>query len=149
MLPLIQQNRAANAASFELLHGAIAYGGAYVSLNTTSDLLASRTDAAPGGDVPALQLSSVLRKYRFSNCTLICDIEGAEIDLVEHELAVLQTRVLTIVLEEHPEYCSASSRAGMFDELTKAGFERVESLRKVHVLRNGRLKDRLSMRPRR
>jgi FkbM family methyltransferase len=143
MLPLIRRNRAANGAAFELIHGAIAYGRSHVALNTTSDLLGSRTGEASGGDVPTLQLSSIIHEKGFLKCTLICDIEGTEIDLVAHELPALQARVLTIVLEEHPEYCPASARAGMFEKLMESGFDRVDSLRKVHVLRNRLLENQL------
>jgi hypothetical protein len=74
----------------------------------------------------------------FETCTLICDIEGAELELVVRESDTLASRVAMIVLEEHPEYCDAPSRALMFARLAEVGFERIDSLRKVHVLRHRR-----------
>jgi hypothetical protein len=107
-----------------------------VALSTTSDLLASQTDPVETGDVPVVQLHDLLARYSFERCTLICDIEGAEIELVNHEGALLTRRVQVIVLEEHPEYCSADLRGAMVARLEQSGFSRIDSLRKVSVLRN-------------
>jgi FkbM family methyltransferase len=139
MLPLISTNRDANGAQFELVHGAIAYTGTHVSLKTGEDLLASQTQSTEGGDVPVVHLEELVEKQQFARCTLICDIEGAEIELVDREIATLQSCVAMIVIEEHPEYCSDDARAAMFAKLEQGGFQRVEKLRKVHVLRNSRL----------
>jgi FkbM family methyltransferase len=139
MLPLIERNRTLNGSRFEVVHGAIAYNATRVRLKTTEDLLASRIQDAPDGDVPAVQLRPLLERYKFGSCTLICDIEGTEIELVKHELETLRTHVAMIVLEEHPEFCDEDARAGMFKLLARGGFESIDSLRKVHVFRNTRL----------
>ncbi len=139
MLPLIERNRGLNRSRFELVHGAIGYAGPRVALKEGDDLLGSRFQAADDGDVPVLQLRDILDRQDFETCTLICDIEGGEIDLVEHEIDTLRSRVGLIVLEEHPEYCPEPARASMFKLLTKSGFESIDALRKVHVFRNAEL----------
>ena len=139
MLPLIQRNRTLNCGRFAVIHGAIAYNATRVSLKSGPDLLGSQIETGLAGDVPVLQLLDVLERTRFPVCTLICDIEGAEIELVNHEIATLRERVATIVLEEHPEYCAESVRAGMMKLLNEAGFESIDALRKVQVFRNSRL----------
>jgi FkbM family methyltransferase len=138
MIPLIERNRALNGSAFAVVHAAIGYAGAHVAVESGEDLLASRTRTATGGGVRAIQLHEILDRHAFGSCTLICDIEGAEIELVENELETLRSRVGLIVLEEHPEYCAEPVRAGMLKLLANAGFESIDALRKVHVFRNTR-----------
>lgn len=140
MLPLIARNRALNFSQFHVVNAAIAYNSSHVSLKTGPDLLASQVQTGPVGDVPALRLRDILERFKVGVCTLICDIEGAEIDLVNHEIDALQSHVATIVLEEHPEYCAEPLRAGMMKQLVEAGFESIDALRKVQVFRNTRLR---------
>jgi FkbM family methyltransferase len=147
MLPLIRANAEMNGSKFTLVHGAISYGATHVSLHAGEDLLGSQTTRADGGgigngsgpalsgSVPVVTLENLIDRYGFDQCTLICDIEGAEIDLVDHECDTLRSHVAMIVIEEHPEYCSAEVRASMFRRLEEAGFEKIETLRKVSVLR--------------
>ena len=141
MLPLIERNRALNGGAFALVHAAIGYNSTHVALESGEDLLASRTRTTEGGNVPVIQLREILDRRGFGSCTLICDIEGAEIDLVKNELETLRSRVGIIVLEEHPEYCAEPVRAGMLKLLANAGFESIDALRKVHVFRNTRRLD--------
>ena len=136
MHPLIERNRSLNGSRFELVHAAIGYSGPRVALKRGDDLLGSRFQAADDGDVPVIQLREILDRCDFETCTLICDIEGGEIELVQNELETLRSRVGLIVLEEHPEYCAEADRAGMFKLLTGIGFESIDALRKVHVFRN-------------
>jgi hypothetical protein len=89
-----------------------------------------------GRIVPAVTLNEVLHPEDYGACTLICDIEGSEVDLVEHESDVLGDRVAMLVMEEHPEFVDSRRRALMFDRLERIGFRRLEQLRKVHVLVN-------------
>ena len=140
MLPLIERNRGLNSSRFELVHAAIGYDGDRMTLRLGEDLLGSRFQAADDGDVQVIQLRDILDRRGFGTCTLICDIEGGEIDLVEHEIETLRSRVGLIVLEEHPEYCREDVRAGMFKLLTRSGFESIDALRKVHVFRNAGLR---------
>ncbi len=139
MLPLIRSNRELNGAQFELLHGAIAYGAERVSLKADDDLLSSQVADLGAEHVPTLTLQSVIERFGFDRCTLVCDIEGSEIELVAREIATLRSRVAMIVIEEHPEYCDAESRSAMFGELAAAGFATLDTLRKVRVLRNAQL----------
>ena len=140
MLPLIERNRGLNGSRFELVHAAIGYAGTHVALERGEDLLGSRFQSADDGDVRVIRLGQILDRRGFATCTLICDIEGGEIELVQNELETLRSRVELIVLEEHPEYCAEPVRAGMFKLLAGNGFESIDALRKVHVFRNAALR---------
>jgi FkbM family methyltransferase len=140
LLPVIDANRRRNDARFAIVHGAIAYGGTTVGIKFGTDCL-STTAGHPEGDlrVPALRLRDLFAEFPYDGCVLVCDIEGSETDLVANEADVLQARVATLVLEEHPEMVSADQRAAMFDILRDVGFRRCAQRGDSHVLRNQRL----------
>lgn len=141
MLPLLRHHRELNAAQFALVHGAVAYGRDRVSMKADGDLLSSQVAGEGSDSVSALSLQDLIATFGFERCTLVCDIEGSEIELVAREIATLQSHVAMIVMEEHPEYCDASTRSAMFAALAGAGFRTLETLRKVRVLVNSRFDD--------
>lgn len=139
VLPLLATNRGANDARFTIVHGAIAYGSPRVGVTHGEDLLGTTTGGTASETAPALTVEALADAHRFATFTLICDIEGAEIDLVQHELVTLQRRAAVIVVEEHPEIHPPPSRKAMIERLLAAGFTEVQRIRKVCVYRNDAL----------
>jgi FkbM family methyltransferase len=132
--PLLEANRALNQARYRVVHGAIGYGTAVVGLDAGHDLLGTTTTVLPRArTAPAVTLETLADSHGFRTCAVICDIEGAEVDLVAHELETLKRRVALLVLEEHPERVAGPARQAMFEALAGAGFVRRETLRKVSV----------------
>ena len=78
-------------------------------------------------------LARLFERHQWTGVTLICDIEGLETDLVEHEGEIIERHCRTLVIEVHPEFRADEARARMFEALQWRGFRPVESLRKVHV----------------
>lgn len=136
LLQLLADNRALNAAGFEIVHGAIAYHPD-VAILPGADMLGTTTSSSGGGEaVPAVTFREIVERSGFDTCVVICDIEGAEVELVEHDIESLRRHACLIVLEAHPEYTSAPVRQRMFETLAAAGFVTLETLRKVTVLAN-------------
>jgi FkbM family methyltransferase len=137
LLPVLEMNRRLNAARFTMVHGALAYGGPTAALRFGEDYLATMAEKS-GGDVevPALTLASLLARFPGDGIVLVCDIEGAETDLVATETAVLAQRVAILILEEHPKVVPAAVRAAMFERLRTAGFSHCEQVADSHVFRN-------------
>ncbi len=78
-------------------------------------------------DIETINLGSILDQYEFDRCTLICDIEGGESDLLRYESDVLKDRVATIILEVH-EWALGKVRVNeMFAELADLGFRSVSA----------------------
>ena len=75
--------------------------------------------------VPTTTLSDVEQDLPPGNYALICDIEGAELDLIEHEDF---TRVDILILETHPDsyYERGSSTDILISQLAHKGLALVE-----------------------
>ena len=57
--------------------------------------------------MPATNLRKIVDAFGFTMCTVICDIEGGEADLVEFDAETLRERVRTLIMEVHPHLGSA------------------------------------------
>ena len=136
LLPVLEKHRRRNKCSFEIVHGAISYSGAdAVHLNVHRDFISARVGVAEGQgqSVPAVTLASLLARYPVDNATLICDIEGIEVPLVEHECAVLRSAFTMLFIEIHP--WTNQDYAAMFARLASSGFRMIAVRGKVHAFR--------------
>ena len=139
LIPLIERHRFDNGCRFALVNAAIDYAGtSHVNLRVETDFISARVDDSGGIPVQTITLGRLLDHFPFAACTLICDIEGLETALVEHESALLARRVATLIVETHPEFRTDGERAAMATRLTTAGFVEVDAVRKVRVYRNTR-----------
>ena len=145
MLEVLEANRARNGCRFVVLHRAVAYGAPTVAFHQDDSVLAgSVVDGRAGGHgeprrvvhVPTVSLRDILDTHGFARCTLVCDIEGAEADLVAHELDVLRDRVGTIILETHPGAIGEAAVRTMLERLASAGFRRLAADAETVVLRH-------------
>jgi FkbM family methyltransferase len=127
-----RQNAAAErppGAPVTVINAAIAYSGrAEVEFLQSGAFLGSRLarpDEAGTIRVPAITLSQVLAKHvPDRDFELICDIEGAELDLLQHDRQSLERCRLAIV-ELHPDAFTdrGSSEAAFLGLLASAGME--------------------------
>jgi FkbM family methyltransferase len=138
LIPVLEQHKRLNGAGFTVLNRAIDYSGQpLVSLCVDGDFISGRIgpDGADVFRVQATTLRSLAEEQRWERATLVCDIEGAEADLVEHDADTLARWFDLLVIEAHPEHRSSEQLSAMFGRLSQFGFERVASVRKVHVFR--------------
>ncbi len=145
MLPVLEENKRRNDCQFQVMHRAIAYGAPTVTFFEDDDFLQGSVLSGRTGyegrprrevSVTAVSLREIVDSHAFDRCTLVCDIEGAEIHLVEHELGILRDRVHTMIMETHPGAVGAESVQRMMDALQNAGFEQVGGEAETVVLRN-------------
>jgi FkbM family methyltransferase len=128
LLPVLDDNRRRNGRSFTVLHRAVGYGAAGLNFPVSTDILASST-LIPTGATVAVQttsLGAILQARGFQQCTLVCDIEGAEIDMVREEAAVLRESVAMLIMEVHDRIVGPEACDAMFRSLHDAGFELVD-----------------------
>jgi FkbM family methyltransferase len=107
LIPAIERNLEINVPghSVTVVHGAIDYSGLKkTAFAIRSNILASQLarNQTVSLEVPALQLHTLLSTYKLGDYTLICDIEGAELDLVMRPKGTL-ARCRMIIAELHPE----------------------------------------------
>ena len=138
LLPLLEENRIRNGCRFKVVHAALAHGVETVTFNVSDNVLASSLhgEQERGVIVPAVALAQLLNENGFTRATLVCDIEGAELQLVEHELPTLSKRIVAIIMETHERLVGEEPTREMFGRLRSAGFELVHEDGDVAVLLN-------------
>jgi FkbM family methyltransferase len=142
LLPVLQGNRDRNGCEFEIVHSALAYGGGTVEFGLSETTAASSLSAMQHADrivVPTTSLASVLQSFQIERCNVVCDIEGAELELTEHEQQTLRERVGMIILEVHPAQLAERGMMRLEAAVASAGFKPRWTRGDVWVLENGAL----------
>jgi len=136
LLPLLEENRERNNCQFEIVHAAVSHGAETITFNVDDNILASsvRADERRGVVVSTVTLERLLDEHGFRKATLICDIEGAELQLVEHELKTVSERISTIIMELHDRIVGQEPTQRMLASLEGAGFKIVSRDGDVVVL---------------
>jgi FkbM family methyltransferase len=141
VLPLLNENRRLNGAKFHVVHAALGYGAGETGFNKSPQILVSSTRNGCSGDsitVPAITLQGLLDRFGFEQCSLLCDVEGAEDDLVRHESEILARRVKTIIMEIHDSLLGRESVSAILSSLAACGFEQVFAQHETRAFRNSR-----------
>ncbi len=124
LLPILEKNRTDNNCGFKILNKAVAYGAPEVHFNLNDRCNeGSVSQTATDITVPTITLQNILDTEGFTKINMVCDIEGAEVDLVENEGHVLRDHVEWIIMELHGAERSRKTCEG----LEKQGFELVET----------------------
>jgi len=136
LLPLLEDNRARNGCEFKIVHAAVSHNAETITFNVDDNILASSVhgDERRGVAVSTVTLERLLNEHGWQRATLICDIEGAELQLVEHELKTLSERVATIIMELHDRIVGQEPTQQMLASLQSAGFKIVNTDGDVVVL---------------
>ena len=130
ILPVLEENRERNRCRFDIIPGAIGAEGTTARVYAgngslgSSLLLRSETYA----EVPVLSLAGILKQKGFKRLSLICDIEGAEGQLIRGELSVLRSHVETLVMEFHPAIIGPDEVATLQRLLQENGFDKLWGL---------------------
>lgn len=151
LVPLLQANRDRNHCRFTILPCVVAYGSdqALFYVTDADFVVGSATprstgEAAESVRVATTDLRSIVDRSHFDWCTLICDIEGGESDLIRHEPDILRRRVATLILEIH-EWSMGRARAEeLFRELADLGFQTLRSERDTFTFGNAGFPARVS-----
>ena len=136
VLSHLNENRTANQCEFEVLNAAIAYDTKTVTFVPSMDFWGSSLEQKNGGEpvtVGTVQLRDIVSKKGFKSFTLICDIEGYEYDLVQHEADLLRNAD-TIMIETHARIIGESKTLEMLNTLKELGFRTVNQDSFVYVL---------------
>lgn len=129
---LVEQNRDLNGCRFQVINAALAYGSPTVTFGIHNNFVGSRLDGEFGMSVSvrSITVAQIVDEADFDRFALICDIEGAEADLVTHELGLIADRAVFVLVEIHPAILGEDRADRVVAQLTRAGFrlqERVGS----------------------
>lgn len=126
--------RYANAGRVDVVEAAIDYSGAPEVFFDFGHNAHTGHVAKSGVPVPTTTLANVAAPLPDGPRALVCDIEGAEIDLIEAEKATLN-QFDVIILETHPGVYANGQRSldTMLGTLEGCGFERSDAAEDVVV----------------
>lgn len=130
LIPLLENNRARNGCKFTILQRAVGYATSPTMTfqrhpeSTVSGMLAG--EGGEGLPVQTVSLKEILRQFHYARACVICDIEGTEVDLIDHELETLVQAVQVFVVELHDFIVERRILNERIERLERAGFQRVE-----------------------
>ncbi len=136
MARLLKINKARNDCKFTIVEKAIAYDQATIGFQEEG--FSSRVDqSSPNSvNVPTTPLAVIVQEAGFEHFTLICDIEGAENNLLEREPELLRASVTLIVIELHPIIVGEEKFKWSLEQFKRLGFEQIHQESTVYVFRN-------------
>jgi FkbM family methyltransferase len=137
LLPILETHREKNGCRFKILGAAIAYGAEEVTFYLDDGFNEGSTvrHTPQAITVPTITLQGILDREGFSRVSLICDIEGTELELVETEGDTMSSHVEWFIAEVHGQVKSAKTRS----YLEALGFRLIEQFNHNHIYRNQRL----------
>lgn len=138
LLPLLERNRQLNDAGFVSVHAAVAYGAGGMRFEHSVDNLEGHMVAVEGvcDAVPTVTLGELLDRFRFERATVVCDIEGMEVQLLERESDILNARVAWLIVELHPWIYGQDTADRLVDRLQSGGFVHLWTYSSTFVFRN-------------
>ncbi len=141
VIPILESNRESNHCKFEILNRAISYDLTSVTFSPASDIRGTSlrknvysSFEGPSVTVLTTTLSSIVTQRGYDRFALICDIEGHEYELVQHEPHILE-KVDILILETHARMIGETKHSEMMRRLAQLGFRTVEEDSFVVVMR--------------
>ena len=123
-----------------MLHAAVGYSAEEVEFLISDSILASsatrmddRFRVSRIVRIPTISLKSILNRFGFTECTLICDIECGEVELVHQEIDTIKKHVSTILMEIHHTTLDQQTVDGVVRTLNVAGFTLAHRIRKTYI----------------
>ena len=138
LIPTLKKNRDMNRCQFAIVEAAIGYGNDSIPFFSNGMSLAgSIYGEGQPMEVAAKTLQSIAEDAGFRHFTLISDIEGSEIGLLEHEMDFIREHVGLILMETHDETPYGDDGVTLvLEKLAANGFEMIESIRSNYCFRN-------------
>ncbi|HVB62276.1 MAG TPA: FkbM family methyltransferase [Ktedonobacteraceae bacterium] len=139
LIPTLKKNRDLNSCQFTIIEAAIAYGSDSIAFFPNGESLAGSIYTGSGQkvEVPAKTLQAIAENANFHHFNLICDIEGSEIEVIDHEIDFIREHVGLILIETH--YFTPYGEEGvnsLLKKLATNGFEIIDSKGKQYCFRN-------------
>jgi FkbM family methyltransferase len=138
LIQTLKKNRELNRCEFRIECAAVSYGADQVEFHKAENFLGGSVSRKDGDvvSVKTTTLGRLVAESGSSTVALVCDIEGAELELVKNEISVLRDCVRLILMETHPAKVGEEPTRAMLQMLKQASFELIEESRNVVALVN-------------
>jgi len=141
-VPLLTRNRELNNCHFKIIHSAISYGmDPTVKFNLAelgSRINGNLTDQYV--EVETLTLSNLVKSSGMEHFTLICDIEGTEVEVISNDINILAEQAVVIIMEIHTDFLENLVVENLLKQLDDAGFRIISLQDGTYVFENQNLK---------
>lgn len=137
MTKYIERNRDLNGCDFEVVEAAYASDRSSVSFYQHLKVLSGGTVERESKnyeaeyEVPGVSLETLTNRFGLNDFVLVCDIEGAEEDLLRNEGDILAEKCTMVIIELHGD--ARYETDDLILEMTEIGFELVDSDSSVYV----------------
>lgn len=141
LIGILTENRDRNRCEFEIINAAVDQSGKDITFYLHEKFVggsAQRKTETPV-TVPSVNVKRVLDKKGWEKASLVIDIEGAEIDLIEKEADVLKKHIAVIIVEMHDMISDPGDIKTALEKLETLGFELKERQMDVYVFANPNL----------
>lgn len=140
LIPLLRQNLNVHKGhGYKIENAAVWSREGYINFRKGVDSISGNiatVDTTGTQKVPTLSLSNVIRKYKISDFDLICDIEGAEVDLVINDQNALENCNFLLLEAHQVKHSSRTySWSSVVKLFTDAGFILIEQQGPVVLMR--------------
>lgn len=141
LLGILEKNRALNNAKYEVLHAALDQNGPEVTFYLHKLSVGGSAQRATGTavTVPAITVGKLIEERGWDKVTLVIDIEGAELDLIQKEADVLKNHVAVFIVEVHHMISDADDIKKAIKTIESLGFTFKEEQTDVYVYYNENL----------
>ncbi len=135
LLPTLTKNRDRNGCGFEIVPAAIDQHGKTVTFHIFRNFLGGSVQlpSKKTVTVDAVTIGSLIKERGWDQISLILDIEGAEIDLINEEAQVLRDHVAVMIVEMHPGTTGEQSVTNAIAKIKRLGFSQKEHRDTVYV----------------
>lgn len=136
LIEIIEKNRKLNRQSFEIINKAYSATNEEIKLNISEGYESSSqfTKTNKKKNVEAIPLQDLSSKHNIENFTLISDIEGSEIGLIE-EKSTLKEKCNLLIIELHPQKVG-KKKIEELKQSFKTDFNLIDKKNQVHVFKN-------------
>jgi FkbM family methyltransferase len=128
LIPVLKRNRSINGARFQIINKAIAYDRDTIELGLDEEFVGSSVERKLANTAIVYTTTVEALAFEFKQFGVVCDIEGAEADLIRRELSKLGERVRYLVVELHPAILDTDVVASLFKQLETIGFDLREKM---------------------
>ena len=103
IIPSICNNMRLNSIDFDVVNAAIVYDCNTVPFPLQREHLGGRIGKTSKqmANITSISLSELVSRYNLGQFNLICDIEGYELHLFEHEAEIIKNHIQIMVIELH------------------------------------------------
>lgn len=137
--PLLIKNRNENECKFQFLNYALSYEQNAANFYLAGMMSSLKPVSVSYIKVSPISLGNILRDHDFVRASLICDIEGGEVDLIGKEIDKLMNHIELLIIELHPSIAGSEKIDQALIALKKANFQQLEKNGYTYVFRNRNL----------